>query len=560
SHRAFVEEHELFNVTTCRWIYNEEKRVAARYVPFNVHALVDVAVKAANAKECTSIEKIQDGAQSLWQLWMNVTHHTLGTFNRVLSLRFDNDVELIAKIPFPVTGPKHYLTASEVATLDYLRTEHGIPVPVVRAWSSRAESTPVGAEYILYEKIPGTQLVHLDNADIPLRDDPFFKAMPGVLKAEMRLYRTHFSQIGSIYYKADVPEPLRERPLYAPWFEPYEPKANSERFCIGPTVDREFWRAGRAALDIDRGPWPDVRSWMFALARCARASIANHPDARFKEEYERLISDYETLVPHIAPENGRFILWHPDFYPRNIIVSDKPPHSLNGIIDWQSALVAFDYLQLSIPPAYDCDDHPHIVWPESDHEWPGLAAEVADLDDERIQKALVALRRAKRKMLHGRVLKKKEPLLAEELHGIPGVDAKQRYFRPAVAITRGEAEGLVLILYSFLQSRLIWPLIKGPDVPFPVDIPDADAACIVQRWVEAVHRVEMQERIMRECGVDPDGDGMVDTEKYDAVKRAFDEAKARALAAANSAEERERVLRDWRWQDGALSMTAELCC
>ncbi|KAJ3004090.1 hypothetical protein NUW54_g4976 [Trametes sanguinea] len=523
-----AKEHALFNVTTCRWIYNEEKQRTVRYVPFNVHALVNVAIKAANAKECTSIEKIQDG-----------------TFNRVLCLKFDNDVELIAKIPFPVTGPKHYCTASEVATLDYLRTEHGISTPIVRAWCSRAESTP---------------LVHFDNADIPLKDDPFFKVMPGVLKVEMRLYRTHFSQIGSIYYKEDVPESLRDRPLYAPWFEPYEPKSNSERFCIGPTVDREFWRAGRAALDIDRGPWPDVQSWMFALARCARASIANHPDKRFKEEYDRLISDYETLVPHIAPPNGRFILWHPDFYPRNIIVSDKPPHSLNGIIDWQSALVAFDYLQLSIPPAYDCDDHPYVVWPEDDHELPGLDAEVNSLDDEGKRKALVALRRAKRKKVHENVLRKKDPLLAEELHGIPGVEAKQRYFRPAVAITRGEAEGLVLIMYSFLQTRAIWPFIKGPDAPFPVEITDADVARIEKQWEEAARKVEMQERIMKECGVDPDNDGMVDTEKYDAVKRAFDDAKTRALAAAVSAEDRERILEEWRWQDGALSMTAELCC
>ena len=29
---------------------------------------------------------------------------------------------------------------------------------------------------------------------------------------------------------------------------------NTTRFCIGPTVHREFWRAGRHALNIDRGP------------------------------------------------------------------------------------------------------------------------------------------------------------------------------------------------------------------------------------------------------------------------------------------------------------------
>ncbi|KAL7280984.1 hypothetical protein ACG7TL_005934 [Trametes sanguinea] len=278
-----ADEHELFSVTTRRWLWNEEQQRAARYLPFNVQALVDVATKASGAKRCTSIKKIQDGI-----------------FNRTLSLRFDNDVELIAKIPFPTAGPKHYCTASEVATLDYLRTEHGIPTPIVRAWCSRADSSPVGIEYILYEKIPGVQLALLDNDDLPLEDDPFVDVLTGLVAIESRLSKTGFSQIGSIYYKEDVPDSLRNRALYADWIVP---KANSERFRIGPTVDREFWRGGRAALDIDRGPWPDVRSWMLALATCARASIAQHPDEHLKREYDGLISDYERLVHHIAPEN-----------------------------------------------------------------------------------------------------------------------------------------------------------------------------------------------------------------------------------------------------------------
>ncbi|KAI0325159.1 hypothetical protein GY45DRAFT_1330698 [Cubamyces sp. BRFM 1775] len=294
-HLDVSKEQELFAVTTQRWLYNEEQQRAMRYVPFDVQALVDVATQAVGANRCTSIDKVQDGI-----------------LNRVLSLRFDNDAELIAKIPFPVAGPKHFCTASEVATMDYLRTEHGIPTPVVRAWCSRAESSPVGIEYILYDKIPGVQLALLDRSNLPLVDDPFIEILLTIQAIETRLAKVAFSQIGSIYYKEDVPEPLRNRPLYAKWITP---KANSARFCIGPTVDREFWRAGRSALDIDRGPWPDVRSWMSALGACARASIAGHPDEQLKQEYEGLISDYEQLVPHIAPENNKhFILWHPDFY------------------------------------------------------------------------------------------------------------------------------------------------------------------------------------------------------------------------------------------------------
>ncbi|KAI9058591.1 hypothetical protein FKP32DRAFT_1596885 [Trametes sanguinea] len=504
---------------------------AARYLPFNVQALIDVATKAAAASECTSIEKLQDG-----------------TFNRVLALRFDNDVELIAKLPFPVAGPKHLCTASEVATLDYLRTEVGIPVPIVRAWCSRAESSPVGIEYILYEKIPGVPLRQLDNADLPLKEDPFMDVLMPIVTIESCLNSAYFSQIGSIYYKEDVAEPLQTRPLYPDWFMS-EP--NSERFRIGPTVDREFWRAGRAALDIDRGPWPDVKSWMLALANCARASIANHPDEGFKAEYERLIAEYETLVPHIAPSEARLMLWHPDLYPRNIIVSETRPRRLNGIIDWQNAVVALYCFQLSIPPAYDFEGHPMVVYPEDGKKRPVLAKGIDQLDDKAKRKALIALRRAERKRVHELTLRATDPKLAKSLYAWNGAAAFAAYARPAAAITHG-SEGLFVVPHSFLECRALHP--------FPLDISDAEAERVEQQWAQATRQLEEDEAIMRECGGDPETEGSVGVEEYDAVKRALDDAKARALAAASTPEERERIDRDWRWQDGQRSLSAELCC
>lgn len=50
----------------------------------------------------------------------------------------DNGVQVIAKIPNPYI-PQKFFTASEVATLDFLRNELGIPVPRVFAWSSKKD-------------------------------------------------------------------------------------------------------------------------------------------------------------------------------------------------------------------------------------------------------------------------------------------------------------------------------------------------------------------------------------------------------------------------------------
>lgn len=39
-----------------------------------------------------------------------------------------------------------------------VRNELGIPAPKVLAWCSKATETPVGAEYIIMEKVEGVQL------------------------------------------------------------------------------------------------------------------------------------------------------------------------------------------------------------------------------------------------------------------------------------------------------------------------------------------------------------------------------------------------------------------
>ncbi|KAI0354270.1 hypothetical protein OH77DRAFT_1482176 [Trametes cingulata] len=538
-----LEERELFSVTTLRWLYNDEQQRAVRYVPFNVQAFVNVGLQAAGATKCTSLEKLQDGA-----------------LNRVFLLTFDNDVELIAKIPYPCAGPRHFCTASEVATLDFLRTELGFPVPHVRAWSSRAEQTAVGAEFIMYEKIPGIQLRCLDDASVPLPDDPHYQVLAPIQRMESRLSKSFFSQIGSIYYKEDVPEALRARSLYS---STVQSSTNSERFRIGPTVNREFWRAGRAHLDIDRGPWPDVRSWLLALAACARASADVHPDTAFREEYYRLISDYEKLVPYLAPRRVPFILWHPDFHARNIIVTAEKPHQLSGIIDWQSAVVAPDYMQLCIPPAYTSEDHPLVQW--SDEDGPTLSPEVSALSDDQKRLAHLAYRQAERRMLHELLMRQRDPALAEQLHGNPDVDVKRLASSPAVAITRGNAEGLGFVGRSLLDCRLLWAHVVGvdssgqPRVPFPIQFSEADEARIEAEWSTLLHEESICDELFERLGIEPGSEGAVRADEYEKAKQAAEEAMQAALDAAPTQEERERVAEAWPLQDGKLSLNAESC-
>jgi len=165
-------------------------------------------------------------------------HIRVGPTSRVFQMRLDNGVELIAKIPFPTAGPAHFTTASEVATLDFLHTEAGMKnLPVVRAWSSRANSNPVGVEYILYE------------STLDLRPRRPLGLSPA--KAPIFLPGLPFAQIGNIYYAEDVSSSLRSKPMFLPSISP---SPNARRFVIGPTVDRRFWRGNRAHMSLDRGP------------------------------------------------------------------------------------------------------------------------------------------------------------------------------------------------------------------------------------------------------------------------------------------------------------------
>ena len=77
-------------------------------------------------------------------------------FNRVFLLGFDTGAEVIARLPFPIVGSPHLVTASEVATMGFARTVPEITVSRVPAWPSRPND--IGAEFTLCEKVPGVEM------------------------------------------------------------------------------------------------------------------------------------------------------------------------------------------------------------------------------------------------------------------------------------------------------------------------------------------------------------------------------------------------------------------
>ena len=86
--------------------YNEDQRLREVYKRFNVDELKRKAAACLDHGSCVSVSKLAEGGAS-----------------KVFLLCMEDGFEAIAKIPTPIASPSYYLTASEVATMDFLRTQ-----------------------------------------------------------------------------------------------------------------------------------------------------------------------------------------------------------------------------------------------------------------------------------------------------------------------------------------------------------------------------------------------------------------------------------------------------
>ena len=164
-----------------------------------------------------------------------------GSFNKVFLLTMDTGKQIIARIPHPNIGPAHYTTASEVATMHYLRTKLQLPVPHVISYSCDA-TNPVGSEYILMERIAG---VNLSTKWETLNDQKKNKILDRLAQLQSKLLTIQFSSYGNLYFTTDI-----QRALCAPrMYKNASPDDNT--YCIGPTTESMFWKPDRSG---NRGP------------------------------------------------------------------------------------------------------------------------------------------------------------------------------------------------------------------------------------------------------------------------------------------------------------------
>ena len=322
-----------------------------------------------------------------------------GGFNRTFLITMHDGFEMVARIPYPITVPKFYAIASEVATMRFLRSS-GLPVPEVYDYSPSSDNA-AKTEYIFMEFMKGTKL---SDVWLELEEPDIVSVLRQLAQLESRMMSIPFPAGGSLYYTNDL-EKVAGRtgiPLI------------DGRFCVGPDVRLHMWYGRRSQLDVDRGPCTPLSDFSFvelietidesaeaALEAAARKELAyleqfGRPVLPFQRErreaygykeqppsdHIKNLERYLLVASSFVPKNPalhHFRIRHPDLQPSNIIVSrssDSNQLKIVGLLDWQHASILPAFLLAGIPGRLQNYDDPvsQALIP------PSLPADMDELD------------------------------------------------------------------------------------------------------------------------------------------------------------------------------------
>lgn len=210
--------------TNYAYSINDALRHAERNRVFDVDGLCRLAAESVHRSpdEIVTFSKLAEGG-----------------FNRTFLITMRDGFRMVARIPYPLTVPKSYAVASEVATMAFLRSS-GLPVPAVYGYSPEPDNV-AGTEYIFMEFVRGTKLTDVWP---DLKDSEIVAILRQIVQLESHMMSIPFPASGSLYYAQDL-QKLTEVPGIQLKNEPY---------CVGPDVRLRLWYGRRLQLDVYRGP------------------------------------------------------------------------------------------------------------------------------------------------------------------------------------------------------------------------------------------------------------------------------------------------------------------
>ncbi|KAN0082432.1 Protein kinase-like domain containing protein [Tylopilus felleus] len=217
---------DLFNYSSGRWLVNNDLRLAERRREFDVDALCRLAAQSVgrSSQDIDTFVKLAEGG-----------------FNRTFLITMHGGFEMVARIPYPVTVPKFYAIASEVATMRFLRSS-GLPVPEVYDYSPSSDNA-AKTEYIFMEFVRGTKL---SDVWLELEEPDIVSVLRQLVQFESRMMSIPFPAGGSLYYTNDLEK-----------------------------VPGRTGASARSQLDVDRGPYENAQA---ALNSTHHHFRTRHPD------------------------------------------------------------------------------------------------------------------------------------------------------------------------------------------------------------------------------------------------------------------------------------------
>ncbi|KAK2734335.1 hypothetical protein FQN57_001702 [Myotisia sp. PD_48] len=326
--------HVLFEYSRGRFLLGENEQISKHRVSFDMEQLASTAANSVGTTRCIDIEKCPDGL-----------------YNKAFILTMDNNRQVIAKVQNPNADRPYYTTTSEVATMDFARTVLQTPAPQVYTWNASVdpESNPVGAEFIIMEKMPG---VLLSTLWWNLQPNQKLKIFLQIARYMRRWANVKFNKFGSLYHAKDSDISPKES-LYV---EDGNPISES-RFVIGPSSNREWSDVGRQDLQFDRGPCNSAMAYRTAIGDRETTAVRtlNHTPKQLAmlfgppPFYQPTIGKkldalryYRQILKVLLPDDPDLMtghLWHNDLHHENIFV-DPETLQIQGIIDWQSIQIA----------------------------------------------------------------------------------------------------------------------------------------------------------------------------------------------------------------------------
>lgn len=209
--------------------YNEHLRLSERRLYFDINELCNVVAKSVGLPrtDIVLVTKIAEG----------------GSY-RIFEVTFRDGLKVIARLPYPCTLPRKHGVASEVATMEFLRT-HGIPIPKIFDWSS-SSSNQLGSEYIIMERVSGKELA---DTWYTMTFKERMVVVEKIVDIERLLFGIQFPASGSLFFKDSLDPDDRS----ADMSEDNSLK-DVGRFCIGPSTEYLWWYQKRNELAANRGP------------------------------------------------------------------------------------------------------------------------------------------------------------------------------------------------------------------------------------------------------------------------------------------------------------------